>query len=162
MTIRTILVCLSAAVSTLFAAAACEIHNCEEGALCNEDWKDPDAHRAECTMYCGRLSVCGAAQARNFDDCLDACQERYQRLPEETRYLCACAERSSCGDVTEGRCSEPSGSGGSCNSCGNGGAPSGNGGASPAMGGETSGATCEAACDCPATQNCVAGHCVPL
>jgi hypothetical protein len=174
MTIRTILVCVSTAAVALFAAAACEINNCEEGASC-DDWRGSDSRRAECTNYCARLSVCGAAQGRDFDECIDACQDRYERLPEETHRLCACADASSCGDVTEGRCSQPSGSGGTCNSCGSGGSPTGNGGSSngsggsPATGGvgsgtggDSPGPVCQAACDCPASQNCVAGLCVAL
>ncbi|MFZ5893712.1 MAG: hypothetical protein ACOY0T_21805 [Myxococcota bacterium] len=188
MTIRTIVVSLSAVVATLFAASACEIHNCEHGATCNEDdWEDDDHQHAECTSYCGRLSVCGAEQAGDFGKCVDSCRERYKRLPEETHRLCACAEASSCNDVIEGRCSQPQGSGGNCNSCGsggntnaNGGAPvagtnSGNGGttnggSNSGSGGATGGTNngsggnlgtpCNAACDCPVDYSCVSGYCV--
>lgn len=149
MTIRTLLVSLSAATVALLTSVACEIHTCEEGATCREDdWDDDDHARAECTTYCGRLSVCGAKQARDFEACVDSCRDRYERLPEETHRLCSCAPVSSCGDVIEGRCTPPGndGSGGTCNACNSGGAPNGNpngGGAATdatsASGGSTAG-----------------------
>jgi hypothetical protein len=178
MTIRTILVCLSAAAFTLFAAAACEIHNCEEGAWCNDDephGDEPQTQHSECTSYCWRLSVCGAPQGRDLDGCVDSCLARYKRLPSETHRLCACAPESTCSDVTEGRCTDPNagyggspaGVGGSPaglggSPSGNGGSPPASGGSSPGTGGETSGIECRVACDCPADQNCVNGYCAPL
>lgn len=191
MRIRTVFVSLSAAIVAMFATVACEIHTCEEGATCHEigDW-DGDQIHSECTSYCGRLSVCGAEQADDFDKCVDACQDRYKRLPDETHRLCACAPASSCSDVVEGRCSPPNqnggGSGGSCNYCSSGGSPNGYpnggapaGGASYASGGSGTGlggasaggsagngsagetsSSCQASCDCPSGQSCVSGHCV--
>ncbi|MGC4094019.1 MAG: hypothetical protein QM756_40140 [Polyangiaceae bacterium] len=140
MTIRTLWVSLMLACGGLLAAAGCEIHNCEEGSTCGDDVDDSDSRTRECTSYCGRLSVCGAAQALDFGRCIDSCRDRYSRLPEETHKLCACAESSSCADVTEGRCSDPSGSGGSCNACGSGGTP-GNGGAQTYGGSAAGGAS---------------------
>ena len=134
MTIRMLIVSLSATFVAISAALGCEIHTCEDGATCTDkDWGNDDRH-VQCTTYCGRLSTCGAPQAEDFDDCVDACKTRFERLPEETHRLCECAPRSSCGDVIEGRCSpQPGGSGGSCNACATGGASSGNpsGGSAP-------------------------------
>ena len=182
MRIRTVFVSLSAAIVAMFATVACEIHTCEEGATCHDgEWGGDQVH-SECTSYCGRLSVCGAEQAHDFDKCVDSCQDRYERLPDETHRLCACAPASSCADVIEGRCSPPNpnggGSGGSCTSCSSGGSPNGSpnggapaGGASYASGGSSSpsggsasggepGVSCQASCDCPSGQSCVSGHCV--
>lgn len=155
-TIRRAMLSLLAGVC-LVTAAGCEITTCEEGAVCtDEDGTQRSEQESSCVLYCGRLSVCGASQAEDFDDCVEACQERFERLPEQTAELCECAPWSRCEDVLEGRCSEgppPGGGGGNgggsggTNGCGapggcsSGGGPSsggagvGTGGSAPGSGG---------------------------
>src|SRR5690606_6566884 len=131
MTVRAAVVCLAAFVA-LGVGSGCEIHSCEEGAICHDEGRSRDGKKIEkmCVEYCGRLSICGAPQAEDFDDCVEACLDRFEYLPEQTRKLCECAEWSSCKDVTEGRCSdEPSGGRGSGGA--NGTAGSGNQAGSP-------------------------------
>jgi hypothetical protein len=97
------------------ATTGCEIHSCEEGAVCSDTGHGdaPDFDERElCIQYCARVSVCGGPQADDIDECIDACEDRFDFLPEETRELCECAPRSSCEDVNDGRCSDP-GAGGS-------------------------------------------------
>ncbi len=139
------------AFALLSALSACEIHTCEHGSTCT-DWKPSDEEHQACNAYCVRLSVCGAPQAQDLNECVNACLDRFEVSPTETRNLCECASTSVCGDVIEGRCSAsstppPSTSGGSCSICSSGGATgsggvTGSGGALPSTGGATgSGAT---------------------
>jgi hypothetical protein len=140
-------------LSFALSVSGCNITTCEEGADCDGkdhdgDSDDNDDEHEQCVSYCGRLSVCGAPQARDFEACVEACEERFEVLPERTAELCACAEQSRCEDVIDGRCTEPGtggqgGSGGSSygGSTSQGGAP-GNGGSSsggsPSNGGSNS------------------------
>ena len=119
--------------SIVTSVAGCNIENCERGAYCGEradkDYEDENADEHEqCLHYCERLSVCGAPQARDFDECVEACEDRFDELPEETAELCACTPRSRCEDVIDGRCSD----GGSGGQSGSGGTSSGG---SPSQGG---------------------------
>lgn len=118
MSIRTTILSLAGFV-LLAAGSGCEISHCERGAVCSDFNEDDEAAagerdpRALCTAYCDRLDVCGGPQAEDFDDCVDACEKRFERTPERTRELCECAEWSRCADVVEGRCTDPApGSGG--------------------------------------------------
>jgi hypothetical protein len=110
------------------SVAGCNIENCEKGAYCGEGIskgreRDNDDEHEQCLHYCERLSVCGAPQARDFDDCVDACEERFDELPEETADLCACIPRSRCEDVIDGRCTGSGGHGGSGGTSATGGSP---------------------------------------
>ena len=110
---RTMIIGCWLGISFALTLPGCEISNCEKGAFCgdgNDGAASSDEHE-QCVGYCARVSVCGGAQADDFDDCVDACEERFEVLPEMTAELCKCAESSSCEDVREGRCSDP-GSGG--------------------------------------------------
>jgi hypothetical protein len=85
------------------------------------------------------MSVCGAPQATDFQDCIDACEARFELLPQQTARLCECIPRSRCEDVIDGRCTDP-GSGGSSGTGGSqstGGSPSYGG--SQASGGSDAG-----------------------
>jgi hypothetical protein len=140
-------------LSFAMSVSGCTITTCEEGADCDGNdhggRDDDDDEHEQCVSYCGRLSVCGAPQARDFDDCVEACEDRLEALPERTAELCACAERSRCEDVIDGRCTEPGsggqgGSGGSSygGSTSQGGAPGKGGtssGGAPSNGGSSSG-----------------------
>jgi hypothetical protein len=100
------------------AVSGCEIENCERGAHCGDgeehDGVDDD-EREQCENYCVRVSICGGPGADDLDECIEACEVRFDILPKQTAELCACAEWSSCEDVNNGRCSDPGtgGSGGS-------------------------------------------------
>jgi hypothetical protein len=174
-----------AAAVGLIMGVGCNISTCEEGSDCDGDWDKDHENVAEetekCTVYCGRVSVCGGHQAGDFDGCVSSCEKRFEALPDETARICACAEWSSCSDVNEGRCSEePSGSGGSascpggCNT-GSGGSSSSAGsssGGTASSGGAASGGSgaggeaganpgipCTGDCDCAGGTICIAGYC---
>jgi hypothetical protein len=119
-------------VLALFSGTGCNNTNCEQGAYCVDD--EPPLKRPggrECLMLCGQLALCAAPQADDFNACVADCDARFESEPEETAMLCACAEWSSCEDITRNRCSDrPHGSGGS-----------GSGGASGASGSGASGGT---------------------
>lgn len=124
------------------SVAGCNIENCEKGAFCGDgsstggDWDNNGEEHAQCLDYCDRLSVCGAPQAKDFDECVTACEDRFDRLPEEMGELCSCTPRSRCEDVVEGRCTPGSGGqGGSGGTSATGGSP-GNGG-NPSTGGSS-------------------------
>jgi hypothetical protein len=175
-----------AGILAFFAGAGCEINHCETGANCeDEDKRGVGDERSQCVAYCGRISVCGGPRADNLEGCIDACEQRFRALPEETAALCACAPRSACSDVNEGRCSEgspgsgagaggsgvASGAGGTASGAGGGYSAGGNsstGGASAGTGssggasvdaGHGSGTPCVRDCDCPANETCIAGFC---
>ncbi|HMJ15790.1 MAG TPA: hypothetical protein VK524_30450 [Polyangiaceae bacterium] len=177
MSIRVIVV---AALTGFFAfGSGCDNTHCEEGAVCLDGEETESLRGRECLMYCARLGTCGAAQADDFDQCTKDCEKSFQKAPQATARLCACAEWSACEDVVEGRCSSPSsGTGGAPN--GTGGAPNGTGGgctrgctagASGAGGSPTdagvSGSSGDAArsctrdCDCPLSDLCRGGYCIP-
>lgn len=145
MSIRTTIVSLAGFV-LLAAGSGCEISHCEQGAVCTDEDEDDrgDQHgidpRVLCIAYCDRLDVCGAPQADDFDECVESCEERFDRSPERTLALCECAESSRCADVIEGRCTSKGtgtagkGSGGRSNE---GGSTNVSGG--PSAGGSTAG-----------------------
>jgi len=170
---------ISIAALVTFAAlaggAGCNISHCEGGADCSPDGSDEkgqgDVDRGQiCSEYCARVSICGGSQAHDFSGCVEACEARFEVLPEETERLCACAAWSSCGDVIEGRCSEdPQGGGGTTASggtTGSGGAPSSGGGSgaggtgSGGEAGSSTGTPCSGDCDCAAGTSCVDGYCI--
>lgn len=113
---RTIMLGSLLGISVAMSVGGCSIENCEKGAHCtdgfgDDDDDDGDSEHEQCLELCERMSVCGAPQAKDFDDCVDACEARFQVLPEQTAELCECIPRSRCEDVIDGRCTEP-GSGG--------------------------------------------------
>jgi len=178
-----------AGILAFFAAAGCEIRNCEHVANCEDPGSEKRGGRDEhvqCVAYCGRINVCGGPRADDFDGCVSACEERFRALPEETAALCSCATYSMCSDVNEGRCSaappDPSGGAGGVSS-GSGGDSSSAGGITSAGGGYSTGGTpstggtssgtgaagtvvdagagtpCAHDCDCPAYETCISGVC---
>ncbi len=78
------------------AASACNIEN-------HESFGSDD--EGLCVSYCARLSACGAKQADDIEDCIDACEDRFDHAYDYQRELCACSEWSSCEDLEDGRCS---------------------------------------------------------
>jgi hypothetical protein len=152
-----------AVVCALFTGSGCNIEHCEEGSTCKGDDDDSwnEGGGKECTMFCARLTLCGEVGS-GFQACVDECEASFQSDPQGQATLCACAEWSSCEDLSERKCSpKPSGSGGS------GGGSGGNaaGGASGSGGGAGSagspGTPCAHDCDCPANEYCVGGLCAP-
>jgi hypothetical protein len=159
-------------VLALFSGTGCNNTNCEQGAYCVDGEPAPkrDGGR-ECLMLCGQLALCGAPQAEDFNACVADCDARFESDPEETAMLCACAEWSSCEDITNNRCSDrPHGSGGSGSGGASGASGSGaSGGTAGAVGSAGTGAagtggtgpiTCGRDCDCPLPDVCVGGYCV--
>ena len=120
-------------VLALLSGSGCNNTNCEQGAYCGDG--EPQLKRPggrECLMLCGQLALCDAPQARDFNACVADCEVRFESEPEETAMLCACAEWSSCEDITKNRCSDrPHGTGGSSGS----GASGGSSGAGATSGG---------------------------
>jgi hypothetical protein len=120
----------------------CRIQTCEHGATCHDDddelEPEEETPHHSCVNYCVRVSVCGGSQADDFDACVKSCERRFEVLPEPTRALCECAETSRCSDVVEGRCSQPTGTGGSSSA---GGSPSTGGSSSSGGSGTASGGT---------------------
>jgi len=117
MTTKTMIIGCWLGMTMALTLPGCEISNCEKGAFCgdgNAGAGSREEHE-QCIAYCGRVSVCGGAQADDFDECVEGCEDRFEVLPEATAELCRCAEQSTCEDVNEGRCSDPDtgGSGGS-------------------------------------------------
>ena len=105
-------------ISVAMSVGGCNIETCETGAHCmdgqkgDDDDDDGESEHDQCLALCERMSVCGAPQARDLDDCIDACEDRFEVLPAQTAELCECIPRSRCEDVIDGRCTDP-GSGGS-------------------------------------------------
>jgi hypothetical protein len=121
-------------ISAAMSVGGCNIENCEKGAHCMDGFDDDDddddgaSEHEQCLALCERMSICGAPQARDFEKCVDACEDRFEVLPQQTAELCACIPRSRCEDVIDGRCTAPGsgGAGGTGGSQANGG--SGHGG----------------------------------
>ncbi len=133
--------------SVATSVAGCNIENCEKGAYCGDGskstgWDKDSDERDQCMHYCERLSICGAPQARDFDECVNTCEDRFERLPEETAELCACTPRSRCEDVIDGRCTPSDGHGGSGGTSATGGSP-GQGGATSTGGSSNNGGSPE-------------------
>jgi hypothetical protein len=133
--------------SVATTVAGCNIENCEKGAFCGDgsragDWDDGGDEHEQCVHYCERLSICGAPQARDFDECVESCEDRFDRLPEQTAELCACTPRSRCEDVIDGRCTPTGGQGGTGGTSATGGSPS-YGGASTTGGSSNNGGSPE-------------------
>jgi len=175
-------------VLALFSGSGCNNTNCEDGAYCVDGERTDKRPGRECVMLCGRLALCDAPQAQDFNACVADCDGRFESDPEQTAMLCACAEWSSCEDITRNRCSEPppgsGGSSGSANSSGAAGASGSDGSAGASASGGTgaggSGGTgttgtggtgaagtggaapiaCGRDCDCPLPDVCVGGYCV--
>jgi len=162
----------------LFSGAACNNTHCEEGAYCMDGKPRPDHAGRECLLLCGKLSACGAAEAADFDGCVADCEQRFESEPQTTAVLCACAEWSSCEDLSNRRCSDlpGPGNGGAAGAGGNGGAggstaggsggaggtggTAGSGGSSAGTAGTGSLLPCGRDCDCPLPDVCVDGVCV--
>lgn len=178
-----------AVVCALFSSSGCNIENCEEGAVCNEDDSKHAGDDKQCAVYCARVTICDP-HAVEFSDCVDTCESGFETDPEITAQLCACAEWSSCEDITSGHCSaKPNGSGGNGSGGSNtggqssggtsaggtnaggtsaggtsagGASGSGSGGSSTGGSGATdAGTACAHDCDCPALEECVGGYCAP-
>ncbi len=169
-------------VLALFSGSGCNNTNCQDGAYCGDGKRAPEHAGRECLMLCGRLALCDAPEAQDFNACVADCDARFESEPEQTAMLCACAEWSSCEDLSRKRCSQPPGSGGSAGvggasgsggtgAAGSGGTgAAGSGGTGAAGSGGSSAGTvgsggsgpiaCGRDCDCPLPDVCVGGYCV--
>jgi hypothetical protein len=122
-------------VLALLSGAGCNNTKCEQGAYCVDGEGEPKRPARECLMLCGQLALCDAPQAEDFNACVTDCDARFESEPEETAKLCACAEWSSCEDITKNRCSDrPPHASGGASGTGAGGSSGTSGGTAGAVG----------------------------
>jgi hypothetical protein len=97
-----VLVCVVTASGGL--SAACDITNCEEGAICLDEHRDSVTY--ECAALCQHLVDCGRVARDLRGECIDACLEGFERDEDAMEDYCECSAESSCRELTR-ECGRP-------------------------------------------------------